>query len=44
MSVPVNHESMFHYQELGDRINIMITPLNGKLRFDPTYHQQIRNH
>ena len=29
------------HQELGDRINTMITPLHGKLRFDPTYHQQI---
>ena len=30
-----------HHQELSDRINSIITPLNGKLRFDPKYHQQI---
>ena len=34
-------KSMLHHQELGDRINTMIAPLHGKLRFDPTYHQQI---
>ena len=28
MSIPVNHESMFHHQELDDRINTMITPLS----------------